>query len=367
MNIELLSKHIQDFVKVANESPEKFKEDFSERAEHASVYQAWTTERLRLMTEEELYNYIAPLFAMRMWGNKHHVVDKAITDNGMVALRENLTDLLWGTDTVGERWERFRHNIKGIGPAMMSELLCKTHPNEYALWNRRAYVGLDYLNVEDLPRRSYQVTGAVYERICTICKEIAVELKAAGYADYSLLAVDYFIWEELQVVDNLSSLKRRATGRKAGEVDSGTDTPITEASPFVHNDTRDMLRDIGDWLGFIADTEKKVAEGAVVDTVWEATIGNMGRVIYVFEVQTKGSIDSLLVNLQKAMNNPAVQGVVAVSDHKQLKKIKAHSEGIAALTSNLKFWDYEDVARVHEALASVNESINELGLVPEGF
>ena len=40
MNKELLSRHIQKFVKAANELPEKFKEDFSERAEHASVYQA---------------------------------------------------------------------------------------------------------------------------------------------------------------------------------------------------------------------------------------------------------------------------------------------------------------------------------------
>ena len=367
MNKELLSRHIQNFVKAANERPEKFKEDFSERAEHASVYQAWTAERLGSMTEEEFYDYIAPLWAMLMWGNKHHVVDKAIADNGMVVLRENLTDLLWGTDPVGERWDRFRHNIKHIGPAMMSELLCKTHPSECALWNRRAFVGLDYLGVEGLPRHSYQLTGAAYERICAICKEIGAELEAAGYADHNLLAVDYFIWEELQVVDKLSSLHGGAGRKKAGETDPGPVTPITEASPFVHNDTRDMLRDIGNWLGFSADTEKKVAAGAVVDTIWEATIGNMGRVIYVFEVQTKGSIDSLLLNLQKAMNNPAVQGVVAVSDRKQLERIRAHSVGIAALTSNLKCWDYEDVALVHEALASVNESINELGLVPEGF
>ena len=55
-------------------------------------------------------------------------------------------------------------------------------------------------------------------------------------------------------------------------------------------------------------------------------VGNMGRILYVFEVQTKGSIDSLLINLFKALNNPAVQGVVAVSDREQLEKIKKHSE-----------------------------------------
>jgi hypothetical protein len=64
-------------------------------------------------------------------------------------------------------------------------------------------------------------------------------------------------------------------------------------------------------LSFNTDTEKKVAEGSKVDTIWEATIGNMGRVIYIFEVQTKGSTDSLILNLLKALQNQAVQGVVA--------------------------------------------------------
>src|SRR5262249_51431793 len=65
-----------------------------------------------------------------------------------------------------------------------------------------------------------------------------------------------------------------------------------------------------------------LGEGAKVDTVWEATIGNLGRVIYVFEVQTKGSIDSLIINLLKSLNNPAVQGIVAVSDLAQIERIK---------------------------------------------
>ena len=85
-------------------------------------------------------------------------------------------------------------------------------------------------------------------------------------------------------------------------------------SVFIHNEVRDKIAHIGTWLGFQADTEKKVAGGAVVDAIWEATIGNMGRVIYVFEVQTTGSLDSLILNLLRVLNNPAVQGVVAVSD-----------------------------------------------------
>ena len=101
--------------------------------------------------------------------------------------------------------------------------------------------------------------------------------------------------------------------------------------------------------------------------IWESTIGNMGRVIYVFEVQTKGSIDSLLLNLLKSLNNPAVQGIVAVSDAAQITTIKKHASGVPSLGEKLKYWDYMEVLKVHEALESVNESINSLGLVPQGF
>ncbi|PUU87673.1 MAG: hypothetical protein CI947_2137, partial [Halanaerobium sp.] len=136
---------------------------------------------------------------------------------------------------------------------------------------------------------------------------------------------------------------------------------------FVHDEIKEKLAEIGEWLGFKTYTETKVASGSVVDTVWESTIGNMGRIIYVFEVQTKGSIDSLSMNLLKSLNNPAVQGVIAVSDPKQLEKIKKNVADISTLENKLKFWDYTEVLDNHERLARVNESINKLGLVPEGF
>ncbi|MBI4465235.1 MAG: hypothetical protein HY647_11070, partial [Acidobacteria bacterium] len=194
------------------------------------------------------------------------------------------------------------------------------------------------------------------------CKDIASELGKAGFSDTTLLAVDYFIWEQLQVEDNLSKIYTKEP------VELVKQQPTTiEESKFIHNDIRDKLRDIGQWLGFTAKIEQKVSQGAVVDTIWEATIGNMGRVIYVFEVQTKGSIDSLILNLLKSLNNPAVQGVVAVSDKEQIEKIKTQAQDVKELRDKLKYWDYETILKVHEGLEFVNDCINKLKLVPEGF
>jgi hypothetical protein len=362
MDKALLKKHIRSFVARSKSDPAKFSQDINERLEYVSYYQGYTADKLLKINEDQLYEYISKLWAMRIWGNKHYVVEKAIEVNGLNNFKEHLAKLIWGKEDVSARWDTFRKEIKGLGPAMISEILCKAHPDEFMLWNRRAYVGLHYLKAQGLPRYDYQLTGEVYKNLCAICREISKELKAEGMTDTTMLAVDYFIWDELQVEDNLSKIYAKGEN-KIKPVDK---IPSAQAE-FIHDDIRDKVRDIGQWLGFNAKIEQKVSEGSKVDAIWEATIGNMGRVIYIFEVQTKGSIDSLVINLLKSLNNQAVQGVVAVSDKKQLEQIKRHAMDVKDLRDKLKYWDYEEISRIHESLEYVNSCINNLGLVPEGF
>lgn len=362
MNQDLVSKHIQKFVEASKKDKEKFAEDIREREELVNYYQSFNKEKISSMTKEDIYQYISKLWAMLIWGNKHYVVDKIIEDNGLENFKENLANLVWGSEDISKRWDEFRIEIKGLGPAMISEILCKTHPEKFMLWNRRAYVGLRYLGVENLPRHDYQLNGKLYNYLCLVCKEISEEMKNANFKDASLLAVDYFIWEQLQVEDNLSKIYLK---KEQKEIDTEYETP--DVSKFIHNDMRDKLRDIGIWLGFDAKIEQKVSDGSKVDSIWESSVGNMGRIIYVFEVQTKGSIDSLILNLLKSLNNPAVQGVVAVSDLPQLERIRKHASDVKGLRDKLKYWDYEEVIKVHENLEFINASINNLGLVPQGF
>lgn len=362
---DLLLQHLKAWKAHLAQDPVRTEHDKAQRAERVAYYQAHTAEMIRDMTEEELLEYVAKLWAMLIWGNKKYVVDKLIADNGFQKLKNEVADLVWGTDTIDKRWDRFRSSIKGMGPAMMSELLCHAHPEDFILWNRRAYVGLDHLGVEGLPRHNYQLTGKKYLALCETAKSIAEEMRKEGVSDANLLTVDYFIWDELQVEENLSQIHKPQFVPKQESIE--LEKAPAEAAEFLHNEVRDKLEEIGVFLGFTARTEIKVADGSKVDTVWEATIGNMGRVIYVFEVQTKGSIDSLIVNLLKSLNNPAVQGVVAVSDAKQIEKIKKHAAGVPQLKEKLKYWDYTEVLQVHDALVAVNESINKLELVPQGF
>jgi hypothetical protein len=365
LNLELLRTHILKWKSELARDPARTARDQEHRLERLAYYQSHTADIIRAMNAEQFYEYISKLYAMLIWGNKKYVVDKLISDNGFAQIKNELAEFVWGSASIEVRWDHFRKIVKGMGPAMMSEILCQSRPAEYMLWNRRAYVGLRYLGVEDLPRYNYQVTGKRYSGLCDVAKRIAGEMNAQGISRPDLLTVDFFIWDELQVEENLSQIHKKPD---LPEVDEADIAPQQEATKvFLHNEVRDKLEQIGLWLGFDARTEVKIADGAVVDTVWESSIGNLGRVIYVFEVQTKGSIDSLLVNLLKSLNNPAVQGIVAVSDSVQIERIKKEAAAVRQLREKLKFWDYKEVLRVHEALEAVNESINGLGLVPDSI
>ncbi len=362
MDIPKLKKHIESYKQYSQAESTKYTEENAKRLERRHYYQSWDRDRLLAMTTEEFEEYISKLWAMLIWGNKKYVTDKIISDHGLSTVTKELAELVWGDKPIPERWDRFRKKIKGMGPAMMSEILCHVHPETCMLWNRRAYVGLDYLEVDNLPKYNYQLTGTRYLELSETTKTIVDELRKNGFPEADLLTADYFIWEELQVQSNLSNISKAKSSTSQPEEVSVVDAATAE---FIHDEVKEKIKDIGQWLGLEARTEVKVADGSRVDAIWEQTIGNMGRVVYVFEVQTKGSIDSLILNLLKSINNPAVQAVVAVSDVSQLEKIEKHAAGVQGLRDRLKLWDYLKVLQVHEALESVNEEINSLGLVPD--
>jgi hypothetical protein len=369
MNIALLRQHISAYLQKLHDDPQHARDDLQCRTNRIITYQNWKAKRIRAITRDGLLEYLAPLWAMLIWGNKPYVIDKLIDDNTLPVLQNELSELVWGKASIDKRWDSFRKKIKGIGPAMMSELLCFAHPTQYLLWNRRAFIGFEQLGVTDLPRYNYQLTGKRYAELCDVGVKIAHEMSklTPGKPPVDLIQVDYFLWHELQGDKILNKIHLSDKNSSLTQEAPSPEKFDTDTANFVHDEVRDKLADIGNWLGLKGHTEVKVAHGAVIDTIWETTIGNMGRVIYVFEVQTKGSIDSLLLNLLKTLNNPAVQGIVAVSDAKSLERIEKEAAAVGNLRDKLKYWDYNEVLRVHDALSSVNETINQLGLVPQGL
>lgn len=358
MNEKLYSSALSNYKKWADNNKAEAKSEYNERHALCDEMQSYTKERLQNLTEDEFFNLIAPLWAMRMWGNKKYYLDNIVESNGMDLLREQLVNLFYGKTSIEYRWDEFRKKVKGMGPAIISELLNKFKPDEYILWNKKSLAGFTALGIPKVPKNSSALEGKKYAYLSEVGRELVASAKKQGFSEIEdLLALNYFIWQELQIEPIDLEVA----------VEDKPEKETEQQKTFVHNDVRDRIRDIGSFLGFKAEIEKKIADGAVVDAIWEVSVGNMGRITYVFEVQTSGSIDSLLLNLMKAKNNPSVQGIVAVSDANQLEKIKKEASGLKAIRDDLKFWDYNDVLKVFEALSNAYESINSLGLVPSGL
>lgn len=366
MDESKLNRHLQAYLETLKKNPRQAADDAEDRADRIQTYAEWNPERMHRATPDDLVEFFSPLWSMAMWGNKEYQVNQIIADNGLDHLKKRLSDLLWGQDPVSKRWDEFRGKTKWVGPGMMSELLGYVHPDDFIIWNKVTIVALNYLGYSGLPQRSHQIKGESYQVICDIAKGIRTRLNKLSGNQHHLLEVNYLLWDEVHPVAQAAiEAKEKPIESSSAETGKGS-AAENEVTEFLHDDVKEKIADIGKWLGFNSRIEVLVSAGSKVDAVWEATIGNMGRVIYVFEVQTHGSIDSLILNLLKSKKNPAVQGVVAISDAKQLDKIRAHAEDVDGL-ANLTYWDYTDVLKTHERLEAVNETINALNLVPKGF
>lgn len=335
---------IVDFYR-AHIKPDDFQKELESREEHRKLpLKILEKSRLKNMSEIDFGELISNLWATAMWGNKDYLVQKIIDDNGMGKIRTQFADLLYGTDPFPKRFDSFE--IRGLGPASLTEILCLFDPNKFSIWNNKARVALEKLKFDDLPLKKYRISGKEYERTNESMILIGKKLSDLGLLDVDLLAVDYFLYEVWY------------TGEEITE----------KLYEFDHDEIRDFLKEIGAQLGFEADTEKLVAPGAQVDAIWSAKIANLGAVTYAFEVHKKGSIDSLILNLQRALNNPTVQKIIAVSDKIQLEKIRNETKSLPEnFRKALTFWEVLDVIKTHEKLSEALQSINKLELVKSRF
>jgi hypothetical protein len=348
-------KRIRDFVPIykAYCKSDQAAKDTQERQERLALFVPLTKDRILQMDEPDILALITQLWATQFWKNQQYILDKIISSNGLEKLRRALADLLCGQSAVPDRYNYFLENIKHLGPASVTEMLASKVPDQCAIWNDKARKALTILGFEGkLPLTKYRITGEELTLFNNLCRAIADELAEVGLPKPDLFGVDYFLYEVAQ---------------------SAPGPVVTEPRPenekdFDHDEIGEHLRDIGIWLGFQADTRKKVSHGAEVDVLWRAQIGNLGVVTYVFEVQKSGSIDSLILNLQRARANPTVQKVVAVSDGQQLETIRKETVGLPAeFRDALAILSVSDVETIHANLLKAMSLIEQLQLVNDLF
>ncbi|CAG0985933.1 hypothetical protein ARNL5_02840 [Anaerolineae bacterium] len=322
--------------------------------------QLLTPDALKHMGELEFGQVISSLWSSRLWGNKGYLVEKLIRDNTLPALVDELRRLLWGRGAVGTRFDAFRRAVKGMGAASITELLAFVHPERCGLWNDMARAALDVLGFrEDFPTlRKAQISGDEYESFNDLLTAIQSELGAHRIDDLDFLGVNYFLFAVWENARERLPLSERVP----------PPPPEAPEEDFDHDEMVEHLVNIGQWLGFQAEKEKMVARGSRVDVLWQAQIGNLGVVSYVFEVQRRGSIDSLILNLQRAQNNPTVQRLIIVAAAENIDHIKGE---IASLPESFRksvgFMEVREALRAAELIGELSGIIGKLELVRSQF
>jgi hypothetical protein len=346
--VENIKKFKDDFLKYrAGKEGKEFEE---ERRRHTEMIRSVLgREGFKNFDESSLLTIANNLYAFGWWAKKEWLVDNWIESAGGIEnLRKNFEVLLYSDLKLADRFDTFRKNVKGMGAAVISEVLTYFDPHEYGIWNKRVRRGLLKLGIERLERGVdvgklgvSNVSGRDYEAVIRTLKEMVGLLKDENtLRNPDLLDVDYFLSYLVDLQD----------------IEDGKDEVPD------HGEIVDMVLNIGKGLGFDVLKEVPLASGTRLDALWSAQIGNIGELKYVFEVHVKGSIDSLILNLMKAAQDPAVQKVVAVSSEEELEKIKREALTIKNLADKILFWDIREVVRANELVDDLMDTMRRLGL-----
>src|SRR5262245_54414274 len=327
-----------DLLKRYSES-EKHKQDVIERRERLAVF----TGLLQApFSEFQFSQVVRQLWASQLWHNRDYFIGQIINSNGLDKIRAEWEALLSGEGSPGARYERFVERIKYMGPSMVTEILCLHEPEQAAVWNNVARQSLGWLYDGDPRFRKYRPTGKEYDALVDVLAGFGRRLpRTRGESDPDFLTIDYALWE----------IRELAIASKDTIPDEPMKPSVTVPTRSRHNELRDKIVQIGSGLGFDAESEREIAPGSRVDAVWYARIGNLGSVAYVFEVQDRGSLDSLIVNLQQARATLKAKKLCVVSDREQIEKIQKKMETMPEeLRKNLSYWDAVEVDDVFENL-----------------
>lgn len=304
------------------------------------------------LTEPDFSVIITELWASQLFSNKNYVVERILKSIDFATLRQELKGLLWNEKPIRERYDSFREKVSGLGPASITEILAHVRPVDYGLWNEKTRAAFRLLKIQVPFAEKYNISGEQYEACNEILKLIGNELEAGGLEQPDLVDVDYFLYFMVEQYQPL--VKPEVLPRKSPEDDYD----------FEHPEIAEKLAAIGTGLGFDVDTNVKIAKGAQVDVLWTARIGNLGEVRYAFEIQRRGSVDSLILNLQRAKNNPSVQKLVVVANGKNIKAVQQEVSSLnEEFRKSLAFIEAREIQRAAELLTDLNSILSKLELV----
>lgn len=141
--------------------------------------------------------------------------------------------------------------------------------------------------------------------------------------------------------------KGKATVRE--ETSSFTLTTPT-VGPSTHSDIQKILVEIGVCLGYAAETEYEY-----YDVVWRELPKNL-RLSHVFEVQSKGNIDSAFAKLKRAYQSQRTKPFLIVSTERDLNRARQSlAREFQDLETAVTILTFVQIELVHRNLKAIGE------------
>jgi hypothetical protein len=253
-------------------------------------------ERVSGLTEEEFSNVIKSLWATDFWRNKDYLIAKLLKDNTLQKLREELKELIHGIDPLEKRFDRFKENIKGLGPSSITEILLFASPDSYCLWNDKPKNILPFLKIDLLPESvyKYQIDGKDYVKCISVLSLIRDELKKSGVENADYIDVDFYfafifyeVYEKMPKPEAVEQIEEKVSKLHLPEIE----LPKIEVDKLSHSDVQGVLLELGNMLGYdtyVADPSKTYMNKPLGDS---ATLKEIPQFTYQRLLDTVKNID----------------------------------------------------------------------------
>jgi hypothetical protein len=139
------------------------------------------------------------------------------------------------------------------------------------------------------------------------------------------------------------------SGRVAVENEtSGFSITQTQNEPLNHQDIQQMIVEIGAALGFYAESEYQF-----YDVIWRESRASP-RISHVFEVQSKGNIDSAFAKLKRAFDTQRSKPfLILASERDTNRAIKSLGHEFREIQEHIMILSFVELRKVHENLHAI--------------
>ncbi len=135
---------------------------------------------------------------------------------------------------------------------------------------------------------------------------------------------------------------------------SGFALTVSQPKSLSHTTIQEMLVKVGESLGFHAETEYEY-----YDVIWRETL-NSPRISHIFEVQSKGNIDSAFAKLKRAYQAQRTKPFLVIASERDLNRARQSlSREFHDIETVVVILTFAQIKQVHQNLKNIAEIIKE--------